>query len=626
MTLANFQSVTKRYGAQTVLQDVSFRIASGEKVGLIGPNGSGKTTILRILMGLEPPSDGNAATARGARLGYVPQHVDYDDDLSVGDCLLMEHRRLTAELREQEQALAEASGDELPKAMRGYQRARDAYDRIDGDTFAQRAEAMLDALGLPGRWEQKVGSLSGGEKNVLAMTEALLEEPDLLLLDEPANHLDYQGVAWLEDFLSRYKGALLIVSHNRYLLDRVVESILHLENAQIEHYQGNYSTYRANRLRKLVAQQEDYIANQKRLAQLEALVQRFADIARGNTDPAWGKRLRARRKQLEREREQAVDKPMVGSSAIKPDFQTEASRADIALQVRDYRKAFGDLLLFDGVDLNIQCGDRVALVGPNGCGKTTLLRDVVEHGAWDHPSIRVGPSLSIGYCAQQQEVLDPDATILDQITSTGRIGKRDAYGILARFLFGYHDADKRVRDLSGGERNRLQLACLMVDRPNFLILDEPTNHLDINAREAVEEALADYEGTILVVSHDRYFLDKVVDRVIEVRDRRLHPYPGGFTAFWYARGRAALRTSGRVAARGKSRKRTRISREERAPSVQALERSISEAEKEKVALEQRIERALARRNRRDARQASRDLEQLETRLEALYEDWIEQSE
>jgi len=621
MLLAGFQNVTKRYGAQVVLQDVSFQISSGQKVGLIGPNGSGKTTLLRILTGKEPPSEGNAVADRGTRIGYVPQHVEYDDDLNVMDCLLGEHRRLTADLREQEERLAAASEDELPRAMRAYQRARDAYDRIDGHRYPQRAEAMLDALGLAGRAEQRVGSLSGGEKNVLAMTEALLSEPDLLLLDEPANHLDYVGVAWLEDFLSRFKGAVLMVSHNRYLLDRVVGSILHLEGGRLQRYEGNYSTYRANRLRQLVAQQEDYVANQKRLTQLEALVQRFAEIARGSTDPKWGKRLRARRKQLEREKAQAVDRPTLGPSGIQPDFSTQATQADIALQLRGYSKAFGEMTLFDNVDLRISCGERVALVGPNGCGKTSLLRDIMEFGAWDHPTIRIGPSLTVGYCAQQQEVLDGNRTLMDEILAGGGLSRRDAHGLLARFLFGQDDLQKRVGNLSGGERNRLQLARLMVHRPNFLILDEPTNHLDILAREAIEDALTDFEGTILVVSHDRYFLDKIVERVVEVRDRGLHSYPGGFTDFWHARKRSMPRASGRVSSRRKQRERHR-SAGSGAVSTAILERQIEETERQKVAIEKRIESAFAHRNRNDARRASRQLKQLEERLDKLYDQWL----
>jgi ATP-binding cassette subfamily F protein 3 len=624
MQLAFLQNVSKLYGAQTVLRDVSFRISSGQKLGLIGPNGSGKTTILRILLGHEDPTGGTAVLTKGVSVGYVPQYVEYDDNETALDCVLSEYNHLAAELREKEELLAETSGKALHKALRAYQRVRDAYDLIEGDDFPRRARAMLDALGLVGRGEQLVGSLSGGEKNVLSMAKVLLSRPDLLILDEPANHLDYMGIAWLEDFLNKFSGAVLIVSHNRYLLDRVVGGILELSDGKITSYAGNYSEYKATRLRALIAQQSDYIANQKRLAQLEALVRKFADIARGHTDPKWGKRLRARRSQLKREKKQAVEKPTLGQSAMRPDFSTEATRANIALQVRGYSKAFGDLKLLESADLDISCGERVALVGPNGSGKTTLLRDVVEHGDWGNPMIRVGPSISVGYCAQEQECLQSDGVVLDEITSAVRITRQDALGVLARFLFDYDDVRKRVADLSGGERNRLQLARLMVMKPNFLILDEPTNHLDIPSREAVEEALAEFEGTLLVVSHDRYFLDKVVKRVVEVRDRGLASYPGNFTDFWYARKRPQPRAAGRIAKRRKARERPSPKRAAE-ESVAALEKRIAEAERRKLALEQRMTDAFTRRDHREGGRAGKQLERLKAQLDDLYEKWLEVS-
>jgi len=620
--LAGLQNVTKRYGAQTVLRGASFTVSSGQKLGLIGANGSGKTTILRLLLGREPPSDGTAVLTKGARVGYVPQYVEYDEDQTVLDCILAEHRARAAALREQEERLARAAGSEMNRALRRYQQARDAYDRVGGDDVPRRARAMLDALGLAGRGEQAIASLSGGEKNVLSLTQAMLAEPDLLVLDEPANHLDYLGVAWLEDFLTRFKGAALIVSHNRYLLDRVAGGILQLDNGTVRYYDGGYSTYRATRLRELLAQQSDYVANQKRLAQLEALVQRFAEIAKRSSDPAWGRRLRARRSQLAREKEDAVDRPTLGPDGMRIDFETEASRANIAVQIRAYRKAFGELRLFDNVDLDIACGERVALVGPNGCGKSTLLRDIVEHGEWDHPVIRIGPSLRVGYCPQEQETLRDDRTILDEVVSVGGITRRDASGLLGRLSFPWDSLQKQVADLSGGERNRLQLAKLIALKPNFLVLDEPTNHLDIPAREAVEEALADFDGTILVVSHDRYFLDKVVDRVVEVRQLRLISYPGNFSDFWHARRAARARTVGRVTERRKQ--RGGAAPKAGGDGAADLERRIAEAEGRVLELERRVADAFEHRDRRGGRRAAKQLEQLRRHVEDLYQKWLAQ--
>ena len=465
----------------------------------------------------------------------------------------------------------------------------------------------------------------GGEKNVLSLAQALLSEPDMLLLDEPANHLDYLAVAWLEGFLAKFSGTVLIVSHNRYLLDRVVGGILELDGGRIQPYNGGYSDYRGSKLRRLIAQQRDYVVNQKRLAQLEALVKRFEQIARSKPDPAWGKRLRARKSQLERERRQAVDRPVLSQAAINADFTTEATRSDIALRVRGYSRAFGDRKLFDDADLDIASGERVALVGPNGAGKTTLLKDIVQQGAWDSRTIRIGPSIRVGYAAQEQEVLRRERTILEEIGAGAAISSNEAFGLLRRFLFGWDDLSKRVEDLSGGERNRLQLARLMAVRPSFLVLDEPTNHLDIPTREAVEEALEGYEGTILVVSHDRYFLDKVVNRVVEVRDGRLVSFDGNFSEFWYARQAVADVVQGRVKTRERSRVRARVERAEQRDKVASLERRIQEAEAEKLDLEREAADAFNRGEHRRGRRVGRQIERNAALLDDLYEQWANKS-
>ena len=601
MRIASLQNVTTHYGAQPVLTGASFEINSGQKLGLIGANGSGKTTILKVLTGREPVTGGSVYLDPGVRAGYVPQHFEHDTDSTVMDWLLGEYRPIADALHAQEERLARAPAADMEKALRAYQRARDAYDRIDGDSWPRRAQTLLDAFGLGGKEDQQVASLSGGEKNILSLAHALLSEPDLLLLDEPANHLDYLGVAWLEDFLAKFGGTVLIVSHNRYLLDRVVGGILELEGGRVQAYSGGYSDYLGERLRRLIAQQRDYVVNQKRLAQLEALVKRFEQIARSNADPAWGRRLRARRSQLEREKRQAVDKPVLSTRAINADFATEATRSDIALKVRDYSKAFGDRYLFDGADLDISSGERVALVGPNGAGKTTLLRDIVQQGAWD------------------------SRTILEEVGAGAAISSNEAFALLRRFLFGWDDLDKRVADLSGGERNRLQLARLMAVRPSLLVLDEPTNHLDIPTREAVEEALDDYAGTILVVSHDRYFLDKVVNRVVELRDGKLISFDGNFSEFWHARQTAEGPVRGRVKSRERSRLRARVERAQHRDKVASLERRIQEAEAEKLDLEREATEAFNRGEHRRGRRIGRQIERNAAVLEDLYDQWANES-
>ena len=539
------------------------------------------------------------------------------------DFLLEDYNRVVGELRRAERNLESTEAADTIRALNAYQDARDAYDRMGGERFVDEAGAMLASMGLEGKDGQLVGSLSGGEQNVLSLTRALLSKPDLLLLDEPGNHLDFHGMAWLEDFLLRFRGAVLVVSHNRYLLDRVASGILELEHGHVTRYEGNYSAYRAQRLRNLLSQQSDYVANQKRLARLEELVRRFEQIARANSDPAWGRRLRARRSQLERERRQAVEKPELDTSAIRTHFESAPTRANIAVQVRSYTRGYGDDLLFEDAGMEVNGGETVALVGANGSGKSTLLRDIVERGEWDSEDIRVGPSMKIGYSAQQQETLDDEQTVVQQLREVAPMSNQAAFGLLSALLFDREDMDKLAGDLSGGERNRLQIARLMAMKPNLLILDEPTNHMDIPSQEAVEEALEDFQGTLLIVSHDRYFLDKLAGRVVEIRDRKILSHPGGFSEFWQSTRPADARVVGRVSRRRRRSEPARVRRAHDRQAQAELERRIQEAEARKLHLENEMAQAFANRQMRQGRRAQRQLERLTAELQDMYDRWVE---
>ena len=622
MLVANLNNVTAQYGSQQVLKGVSFEIGSEERLGLIGPNGSGKTTMLKILLGEDVPSEGNVHIASGVRVGYVPQYVDAGDEELVMDWLVAEYVALEDELRRTEQAMAAASTDELDAAMEAYQLARDQYDAADADRRPDEAQKVLDSLGLGGKEDQLIGTLSGGEKNVLSLARALLSEPNFLILDEPGNHLDFQGLAWLEEFLVSFNGAVLIVSHNRHTLDRVATGILTLENGKVSRYVGGYSDYRATRLRELLAQQADYSANQKRLAQLEALVKRLELTARAQASLKAGKRLRSRKSQLTREKEQAIEKPESDVSAIGAKFVDGKTQANIVLQVRGYSKRFDDNSLLENVDLDLSSGERVAIIGPNGSGKTSMLKDIIELGDWNNDIIRIGPSIRTGYAAQQQEVLDGDWTIIEAMMSAPpECNETVAFALLRNFLFSREDLQKKVANLSGGERNRLQLAALMKLKPNFLILDEPTNHMDIPAREAIEDALYEYEGSILVVSHDRYFLDKIVGRVVELEDRDLVSFDGNFSEYWQATQKSVSGGAGRVTTRGSDRKRGRVERAETRADVALLESRIDKAESEKTELELSLSEAFENKDIRAGKKLNQRLVRNTALLEDLYEQW-----
>ena len=637
MSIISFSGVHKHFGAHEILSGLNLTIDQTTKAGLIGPNGAGKTTVLKLILGSEEPSRGLVTRRDGIRIGYVPQYPDFPEGCSLADAVTLDLKEAKESLRKAEEALAAAEESSLEKVMRRYQEARDAYDALNGDEADERALRLIETFGLQGKENQPVETLSGGERNTLSLAKATVTRPDLLILDEPGNHLDYIGLAWLEEFLISYQGAILLVSHNRYLLDRVVSVVLELENGGVTSYTGNYSEYRRTKLQKLVNAQSDYVANQKRLGRLEALVRRFEQIARNTADPAWGKRYRARRTQLERARSNAVEKPVLDTRSMQVGWKGEETKADIALQINGYSAGFGDNRLFESANLQFSCGERIALVGPNGSGKTTLLNDIVTRGDWEDETLRIGPSLIVGYCAQNQDVFDSEKSVLEAFVELGTQNRKSTFSLLAKFLFSWNDLDKRISSLSGGEMNRLQLARLEVIKANFLILDEPTNHLDIGSREAIEEALEDFRGTLLVVSHDRYFLDKIADKVVEIRDGKLEIFDGNYTDFWRRRG-GSIPDAGGSKSLGRRRKaaaagagnhdrssphqggKNKTAGTRKANSID-IESRIERLEAERAVLESQIAKAFEAGDHKLGREKSGKLAGLSKLIEKLYEEW-----
>ena len=606
--MVSFHQVSKCYADQDVLRDVSCQINPGDKLGLIGANGAGKSTLLHLLRRAQPPSSGMVVADRNLKIGFVPQQLDAAATVQVREYLLGEVASAERALRAAEHSLAGATEERMPAALRRYQAARDRYDAVNGDQAAWQAERALERVGLAGAGAGSVALLSGGERNLLSLARALLGDPGLLVLDEPGNHLDYAGLEWLEEMLASFAGAVLLVSHNRRLLDRTVTRILELTGGRIREYRGNYTDYRLARLQALVAQRADYVAAQKRIAQLTALVARLAAVAVVRSDKAHGKRLRARRTQLAREETQAVARPDLRQERVSVVLPQDRSRANVALQVIGYERRFGDRVLFRDARLEISSGERLALVGPNGCGKSTLLRDIVAHGAWEHPVLRVGPSLTVGYCAQNQDTLAADQTILDAFVDLGLGNRQEVLGALRGYLFTWDDLDKQIGVLSGGERNRLQIAAAVQRQANFLILDEPTNHMDIPSCEAIEDALLAFAGTVLLVSHDRYLLDSIATAVVEVRDQGLHRFAGGFSEYWAERKRRRLSAAAAEAGR-------------RQVPQPPLEARIERLESEKLELERQVTRALQSGDRTLERRYAARLHRVVRQVERLYEEW-----
>jgi len=643
MRLIEARGFSKDWAGTPIIAGASFSVDSGEKIGLLGANGSGKTTLLRLLAGADLDFSGGLVRAPKLRVGFVPQRYEPPEGTSVAEVLLAGARELEALLERKGEELGRLEGRTLEVALGDYAELRARYEALGAEEALERAVRLVKRLGLGEAADREASLLSGGEKNILALALVLMEEPDLLLLDEPGNHLDFAGLAWLEDFVRSERRAVVLVSHNRWLLDRTVDRVLELDRARLTAFTGNWSGWRAEKLRRAAGEGRDWQADRKRIERLEALVARFAEIARARPDPAWGKRLRARRSQLAREKAQATERPDLGGRKLSISFDAEESKADFALIVRGYSKAFpdgqgGERVLFSRADMDILAGERVALVGPNGSGKTSFLRDLVASvGSLDGGPIRVGPSMKVGYCAQGQEVFKPGRTVGEEFTA---LGARDeeTQKLLRRFLFGREVMDRKIAALSGGELNRLQIARAVWLGANFLVLDEPTNHLDIESREAVEEALEDFSGSLLLVSHDRWFLEKVAERLILVEEERFVPYEGSFSEYWrdlsYARaGRGRAADPGRatrgaapedraaaIARAGRGRG-SPVSDAVTASKAAGLERRIAEAEAGREALERDSQAAFAARDFKRAGHLADEATKTAVLLEKLYAEW-----
>lgn len=544
MSLVYLNSVEKSFGAQRVLAPATMQVNAGEGIGLVGRNGAGKTTLLKLIAGLEHPSGGHVRRAPGVRIAYLPQNPTFPP----GRTLRAEVRegiaaldRLEEQLRDLEVRLADPAlredEAEARRLLDRYAHLQDRFDARDGWRADARVEAVLDGLKVPrADWNRDISTFSGGQLNIIGLARVLVQEPDLMLLDEPGNHLDFEGLAWLEEELRSARCAFLLVSHSRYLLDGVCGSTWELEEGRVERYAGNYSAYRAEKLTRLQRAEAEHRQRRREMGRLNFQIQRLKSWAQVYDNPKLARTAKRFEKRVEKMREEDAGRPRENKRAISLALGSEATRGDIALDVKGYTRAYGDAppLLRD-VSFRLRQGERVALVGANGTGKTTLLRDVVREGRWEHPVLRVGAAMRVGYLSQTGEDLRPETALLAELMRLGGITRREAERLLYRFLFQRDDFTKTVGVLSGGERTRLQLAALMARGANFLLLDEPTNHLDIPSREVVEEALEGFAGTLLIVSHDRYFLDKIAGRVLYIRPPQIHVYEGNFSDFWRAR-------------------------------------------------------------------------------------------
>ena len=507
MSLLTVSNLGKDFGAQRVLDGVNLRVARGEKIGIVGKNGGGKTTLLKLLIGSEAPDRGGVHVARGIRIGYLAQIAAVDEARTVreeADTALLALLDAEAELRETEAALAERPEDE--EALEAYAAAQDRFEFAGGDRARDNLSGALSAMGFSDAdLEKRVGVLSGGEKTRLALAKLLASSPDVLVLDEPTNHLDIRAVEWMEAFINRFPGAVLLVSHDRRLLSAVAQTVWEVEGAGVTIYSGGFDSYREQRAQARLRQQEEWARQQQEIEKLEAFV-------RKNKEGQQARQAKSREKALARM--VRIERPTHEPRAMKTALSSSGRSGREVVISEHASKAYGPKKLLDGATFAIERGERVGIVGPNGTGKTTFVEMVLGEEAPDAGVIRRGHGVSVAYHKQEADDFDPDLSVLENFYERAGMSIAEARAHLAKFLFTGEDVYKPVSALSGGERSKLALALMVLSPANLLILDEPTNHLDIYSCDALTESLRRFDGTLLLVSHDRALLDAVTDRTL----------------------------------------------------------------------------------------------------------------
>ncbi|HSF81648.1 MAG TPA: ABC-F family ATP-binding cassette domain-containing protein [Anaerolineales bacterium] len=541
MNLISLNNLTVKLAGREIFRELSWDIHQGARMGLIGPNGAGKTTLFKVLVGAVTPDSGTITRYPHFSLGYLPQQLSFEAGRNLLDIALEMPAKL-AEVEEQLQQIEgqlekpEIYGDpaKLARLLDRQSKALVAYENLEIARFESRIEGLLSELGFKTEdYALPAETLSGGQKKMLALAKLALEKPDLLLLDEPDNHLDLRGKGYLEKFVRNYPGAVVIVSHDRYLLDEIASQIAELENGQLTIYKGNYSAYKTECEIRRLRQQQLYTAQQKEIARIEAAIKRFEQWARIVVDERHIRQARHRRKMLERMEANGEIIQKVSEQRVM-DIRMEGGRGSTkAIELVDLGVRFNEAPLFQNLNLVIYHGDRIGLVGPNGAGKSVLFRIIREELQPQMGEVRLGPSTRLGYYAQEHQSLDGwwERTPLEYVRHARPMSENAAVAQLIKFAFVYDQVRMPIRTLSGGERSRLQLLNIMLNQPNCLLLDEPTNNLDITSMEVLEQALDEFEGAIVIISHDRYFLDQTVEKVVMLRDGQLTSFLGGYTDY-----------------------------------------------------------------------------------------------
>lgn len=623
--LFRLSEVTKSYGGNEILRGVSFQVNPGEKVGLVGRNGAGKTTVFRLITAQESPDSGDVLKANNLRLGLLQQHVDFSESETVHTAALSAFKEIhdiEAEMRRLEERMIT---DHSSAVLDRYAELQIAFEQADGFTYAARAEAILQGLGFPKElWSLNTATLSGGQKNRLGMARLLLSKADILLLDEPTNHLDVNAVEWLEKFLADHDGSYVVISHDRYFLDRITNRVIEIENGRAVAYTGNYSAFLVERELRREQQQREY-ENQ------QALINKTQEFIRRNLEGQKTKQAKSRRNMLERmDRVDAVVSEKHGGNFGLRKVERTGNNV---LTLDELTIGYGEKRLASGIDLSLHRGEALGIIGGNGTGKTTLLKTVLGEIPPLGGEIRWGTKTNFGYYAQNLEELEPRNEVIQELRRVAPLADNgELRSFLARFLFMGEDVFKLVGDLSGGEKGRLALAKLIYSRKNVLILDEPTNHLDIPAREALEAALAEYDGTIITVSHDRFFLDKIATQILAFDGDRVEVFNGNYTEYHdWARARESERVefsqpqgkrveleATSVSTNGSLSKNQRERIEGR---IAAIESAISELETSLSRLTSELSAPSTASDFARSAEITEEIKVTQSRIDSLYAEW-----
>lgn len=625
MALLQLREAYKSFIDQEVLNGISFQVQRGEKIGLIGPNGAGKSTIFRILLGLEEIDDGHLIKSGRLSIGYLAQDFQWKADQTLYTALLevfdevfaIDDRLRELELKMGDQKV-QADDSIYIKVTDEYASLLNRYEKLDGYTVESRIRGVLHGLGFSEADSNlEIDQLSGGQKTKAGLAKLLLMTPDLLLLDEPTNYLDLNVREWLEGYLKEYPGAMIIISHDRYFLDKIVSRVMELRSGRLEHFPGNYSFYLRERGRRLLEQQREYKKQQDKIAQMEEYVRR--NIAGQNTRQAQGRRKQLARMEL-------VKKPLIENNISQFSFSFKRRSGNDVLKIENLSKSYENLTLFSATDLCLYRGDKVGIVGPNGAGKTTFLKAILGFIEVDLGEINLGAGVEISYYSQEHEDLDFDQNLINYLRDKYRLSEQIARDLLAKYKFSGDDVDKQISQLSGGERSRFVLLELSLRQGNLLILDEPTNHLDMATMEVLEEALIDFSGTVLMVSHDRFFLERIVNKIWELADGSFQEYQGSYSEYRQKKAEQEKMDELAVISEGK----TDFQRlQKKRNQDQVLKRRLQEVEGEIESCEHKKECLASELANPDLYQQSEEeflekneeYQQLIKKIDQLYEEW-----